>query len=317
MGAAATEWGLRRAGYEPSLTDSPELWALFRASVYPRSPGEKVLVLIGGSRIQLDVDPSLMEKELRGYRVVQLAIDGSSPLPVLYDLARDTAFVGSVVASLRVPDLLRETGRAREYVDYFHHARGNLNDALNSKLSLAGESRFVIRGGQFRLLLFLQRLVSHRGIPAPPYVRMLPDRSVRADYTRLDVEEHRKERMARAAAALQEWQTAPIPTDSLSRGIAHLGRAVQAIQRRGGQVALVRFPVGEGLWQMQDRMWPRTRYWTELKGRTNAVILHFKELPSLDAFQLPDESHLDYRDAPAFTRALLEALRARGFPSQP
>lgn len=314
-GAVGAELGLRRFGYEPSLTDSPEVWALFRASVYPRFPGEKVIVLIGGSRIQLDVDRSLMEKELGDYRVVQLAIDGSSALPVLYDLARDTAFVGSVLASFRVADLVRETGRASEYVDHFHRSRGNLNDVLNSRMRLAGESRFVVRGAQFRFLHFFQQLLSRRRLPEPPYIRMLPDRSIRADYTRLDVEDHRRERLARAALAQEEWESAGIPEDSLSSGAAHLARAVEEIQRRGGQVALIRFPVGEELWRMQDQVWPRARYWDALEARTDAITLHFKEAPALDAFPLPDESHLDFRDAPAFTRSLLEALRRRGFPA--
>jgi hypothetical protein len=78
-------------------------------------------------------------------------------------------------------------------------------------------------------------------------------------------------------------------------------------------VALVRFPVGEELWAMQSLTWPKDRFWDEMAASVDATTLHFKDDPVLDAFALPDESHLDYGDAPAFTRALLRALQERGF----
>jgi hypothetical protein len=41
-------------------------------------------------------------------------------------------------------------------------------------------------------------------------------------------------------------------------------------------------------------------------------MLHFRDVPAMVRLPLPDTSHLDRRDAPAFTRALLDELGRRG-----
>jgi hypothetical protein len=42
-------------------------------------------------------------------------------------------------------------------------------------------------------------------------------------------------------------------------------------------------------------------------------VLHFADEPALAAFHLPDDSHLDFRDKPAYTKALVDALVRRGW----
>jgi hypothetical protein len=41
-------------------------------------------------------------------------------------------------------------------------------------------------------------------------------------------------------------------------------------------------------------------------------VLHFRDQPGMRDLTCPDEMHLDQRDQPAFTRALVSALRERG-----
>ena len=94
--AATVLWEInaRAAGYRPTLNDTPDLWAEARSSVKPDS-----LVLLGTSRMLFDVDLDLVEKEL-GQRPVQLSIVGSSPFPILADLASDESFRGTVLLDI-------------------------------------------------------------------------------------------------------------------------------------------------------------------------------------------------------------------------
>src|SRR3954463_11306410 len=92
-GAATVAWEIhaRSAGYTPTLNDTPDLWAEARASVKPDS-----LVLLGTSRMLFDMDLDVLEQGL-GRRPTQLAIVGSSPFPVLADLANDETFHGTIL----------------------------------------------------------------------------------------------------------------------------------------------------------------------------------------------------------------------------
>jgi len=47
-------------------------------------------------------------------------------------------------------------------------------------------------------------------------------------------------------------------------------------------------------------------------ARTAARAIHAGDVPALANLLCPDEMHLDQRDQAAFTRAVVEALRARG-----
>src|SRR5688572_12004313 len=79
--AATVAWEIhaRASGYQPTLNDTPDLWAEQRATVQPDS-----LVLLGTSRMLFDIDLDVLEQGLR-QRPTQLAIVGSSPFPILAD----------------------------------------------------------------------------------------------------------------------------------------------------------------------------------------------------------------------------------------
>jgi hypothetical protein len=85
------------------------------------------------------------------------------------------------------------------------------------------------------------------------------------------------------------------------------------IQSRGGRVVFVRLPSQGELWDLHSRRYPRERYWDLWAGKSDAAFVHFKDIPGMSAFDLPDLSHLDQRDAPIFTRLLLVELRRQGF----
>src|SRR5688500_204143 len=64
----AWELYARSTGYEPTLNDTPDLWAEARGSVQPDS-----VVLVGTSRMLFDLDLDVLEEGLR-QRPKQLAI---------------------------------------------------------------------------------------------------------------------------------------------------------------------------------------------------------------------------------------------------
>src|SRR5271154_1159752 len=85
---------LRNKGNEISFDDDEALWADKRGMVY--EPSDKATVFIGSSRIKFDLDIPTWQN-LTGDHAIQLANVGSSPRPVLEDLANDKNFKGKLI----------------------------------------------------------------------------------------------------------------------------------------------------------------------------------------------------------------------------
>src|SRR5688572_7357781 len=88
------EWWLRNKGVNIAYDDGPQLWSSKRAKVY--TPADEATVFIGSSRIKYDLDIATW-KSLTGEEPIQLAMEGSCPLPVLDNLAADEDFKGKLV----------------------------------------------------------------------------------------------------------------------------------------------------------------------------------------------------------------------------
>ena len=76
---------------------------------------------------------------------------------------------------------------------------------------------------------------------------------------------------------------------------------------------MVYFPVEGALLEIHEEYFPKNVFWDAMAEQVSAVTVHFLDEPSLQAFELPDASHLDFRDAPGFTAALIELLAQQGF----
>src|SRR5882757_6289651 len=80
------EYYLRAQGIGISYDDGPELWSAKRSEVY--LPADKATVFIGSSRHKFDIDIDTWQS-LTGEKAIQLAFEGTSPMPALDDLAND------------------------------------------------------------------------------------------------------------------------------------------------------------------------------------------------------------------------------------
>lgn len=324
---ATAGWELwaRRAGYAPTLNDTADLWAEARASVQPDS-----LVLLGTSRMLFDLDLEVLEQGL-GRRPTQLAIVGSSPYPVLADLAADERFRGTVLLDV-VPmmyfappgtPLVQASERAlRRYREWNHAQR------WGHRLGLQLEGRLAfLQQEDLTLAKLLERvpladrpgaLVAPR---MPPYFYSL--------------ERDRRARMVPAAAVvgspLQQEVTAswerlfnppPPPTfipperfqqmmgDAFEARFRDTAQAIARIRARGGEVVLLRLPVSGPLVAHEEKLAPEAATWERLVRENGVPAIHFAAHAELRAFTCPEWSHLSAEDSVEFTRRLVPYVRA-------
>jgi len=296
---ATFEKKFRQLGHRPELQDNERLWSLERSKV--RSNDRQQWVLLGSSRMQCDVDPAMLS-QLRGAEVLQLAVQGSSFLPVLADLAEHEQFSGVVVCEV-LPGLLSETAlvndvdRQAEYVRYYRNRSG---DALiEARLEAFVGSRFLLDEPQLGPGALL-RGITTRQCPEPSHAReFLVNRSIRLD------------RLAKDAKRQPEISAADksrIEPAIVNRTVEILRSYVDSIRRHGGKVVFVRFPSSGLIAERERILFPRREEWDVLARDVNAPTLHFEDRPELSRFECPDGSHLNATETAEFTIQLEQQL---------
>lgn len=309
----AWEMKWRQLDHPLTVTDDPALWSIYRGQAVNEQCD--AVVAIGASRLLLGFDMQTAREMLPSRNVLQLGVNGHFPLATLEDLAED-GFCGVALVSV-LAQAFDPGGywvMQQSWPDYYH--RISPSDWIDRRLFLWLERRLRMTDPDRSVWAVLDRLYRTGRWPKTRYHRMLPDRSIQADYTRANVErladkfvnDHRKGLTRNPPPDPETW----------FNNVQGIRPAVEAIQKRGGQVVFLRFPTERGHWEVDEEFLPKADYWDRLGEASGAETLHFKDVPELDQFELPDTSHLDYRDAPAFTRELLEALMEKGvLPPQP
>jgi hypothetical protein len=303
---AAWEASWRQQGFDPSVEDGLEIWAVKRRAL--EDAKESAMALLGASRMQLDVDPVIL-REVTGRRAWMLAIDGSSPLPVLADLAADSTFSGLVLCSL-LPQWLADggvdTGRSGKWVRKYHQQKWS--SRIEARLAILLQSHFVFR---YPGLLpgELWESIREGEVPRPPYAPMRTDRYRPADYRMTDIDELRAARIERQQQIVTTAE--PLGSREFEERIGRIEEMVREIEARGGEVVFLRLPSCGEILALEQRTWPRERYWDRFAVATSARSIHFADYPLLSGYDCPDGSHLDRRDAVPFTRALVEVLGLR------
>lgn len=334
LAITAMEAILAHRGYQPIAKDTAERWAAERrrASVL----GPRAVIIVGTSRGLMGIDTATLA-ETTGRVPVQLAIDGSTYEAVLESLAADPEVQGLILVTHNDSFVLRQPGedRASEYAAYYHkiHGQGLLHyftsawsdDRLEYWRALM--LRSYADGARPMSTLFERVINSHS---SPQYRVIEPDRSIAADFSRIDQREAYLSRVARnlRVERLPEERRDPAAFEHRLQSIVSTRQALDAsafserielyrrittrLQSHGAQVIYITMPVSGMLLELSDRLFPRSLFWDPFVRQVGAGGIHFQDDPELDHFRCPDGSHLDIRDRAPFTRALIAVARRRG-----
>jgi hypothetical protein len=315
---AAVSWEihLRHAGVDTSYDDNRALWAYTRAKVY--EPKDRSTIFIGSSRIKFDLDIPTWE-QLTGDHAVQLACVGSSPAPVLRDLANDPNFKGRLIIDVTEEIFLTASSFDDEgpgkRIEYYH------------KLTPTQRASFQIDKVLESMFAFLDQdnysydaMLPHLHLPQRPGV--FPDVifPMEFDRTTLQRQSYMTPKFL-ADTSLQNkvkgiWAffekmnpDPPITGKKLDSVIQLIKTDVDKIQKRGGEVLFVRTPSSGQVWIDEQKGYPRTVYWDKLLAATGCRGIYYKDYPAIAQFECPESSHLSPEDAIVFTKNLIKILK--------
>lgn len=302
----------RHQGHEPGYRNSEGLWAIQRRSI---DDGRlAATVLLGSSRAYFDLQLPVWE-DITGERPIQLALEGTSPLSALENLAADEDFHGRVLVGVS-PDLFftgfEYRGKAlRHYLDETPSQR------IGQWLSMRLLEPWLAFYSDTDLALFTvlkrQPWPARHGVRAYEAVRKLAvhdaDRNTRL-WHRVE-DDPGYQAMAKRIWSQEFSAPPPPPMDTPEKARATMRKqidrariAVSTLRARGVPVVFVRLPSTGDYHAFEDRVFPRARTWDELLAETDAPGIHFEDHPQLQGYQLPEWSHLSASEADRFTAAI-------------
>lgn len=317
LGLVGWEMYWRGYGAVPGYRNSFGQWAIERRRI-DHGEGDKT-VIAGSSRMLFDVQLPVWER-LAGERPIQLALEGTSPVPLLEDLAGDPDFTGRLLVGV-APDLFF-TGfsyRGKAFEVYRDETPSQRAGQWLSMTLL--EPWLAFYDSDFALMTVLRRQPWPRreGVFVFEDVRKLMvtarDRSTRMWHKVASDS-------AYAAMAQRIWaQDFDSPPEggpeaerkTRNEQIERAAAAARKLQARGVEVIFVRPPsIGRYL-AFENRRFPRAETWDVLLEQSGAPGIHFEDHPELQGYRLPEWSHISAEDADRFTAALhgvVERVRA-------
>lgn len=317
------EWHCRAAGYVAGLDDTRDLWVEQRRQV-----ASDDTVIIGSSRTLFGLDLDVLGEGL-GRRPKQLSLVGSCVYPVLQDFADDQAFHGTVICDV-VPGLLMVPPMAPPYHNAEKAIARNHTQSYAQRwsfwLSLPLERTFAcLQQEDLTLPALLNGLAlpnrahAQVGPALPPHFSTI-DRD-RRTWMREQVitDQSLRDRVKFGWLPLFTPPPKPhwIPDEAfgaymkgMSDGrFAAMAKAVAAIRARGGRVVFVQMPSQGDLKAVEEKWAPKVAVWDRLLKETGAPGITADEHPELNAFELPEWSHLSAKDSVEFTRRLVPLLQ--------
>jgi hypothetical protein len=317
---ASLEFRLEQLGYEPTIVDSPDRWSKERMRA--SSLGDRALIVIGASRIQLGLDMATMRRET-GLEPVQLAVLGSSPVAVLAGLAADPTITGTIIVDYYGGFSMNDTA-VRYQKAYLERLRTNplltTGKDIETRLTrLLHDNLRSYADGETPFSSF-ERAIS--GTPRRLYLTTLPDRSRRADYSRVAMPAYYHASVMRSLGISLDTRTPglvqllrqkvdsvePLDDRQFLKEAVSVRDMVVTIRQRGGRVFFVKMPTGGMVEEIETRQFPREKFWVPFLALTGAPGIWTADFPEMAAFKTPDGAHLDFRDQRAFTRHLMRAL---------
>ena len=310
------ELWLRNKGYTIAYDDGGPLWAKKRAMIY--EPADRATVFIGSSRIKFDLDIDTWQS-VTGDHAIQLANVGTSPVPILKDLADDVNFKGKLV--IDVTETL-----------FFSFAPQNAKTALENikyykDRTPAQQFSFVVNHATESQLVFLDKnsfalntMLERMQIPSRPGVFVFPTFPIEFGRVTFDRQNKMTDRFVADTAQHNQvkaiWQffgniargmppPSPGMIDTLFMTVKS---SVDKIKARGGQVIFVRTPASGPMYQGELKAFPREKFWQRLLNMTDCRGIYFADYPSTAHFDCPEWSHLTPADAVIYTKELIRIL---------
>jgi hypothetical protein len=304
VATGAWELVLRDAGFDPEYADNRALWLSARHQLSQMD--QSAIALVGASRMQRAIDVDTLSQELER-PVVQLAVEGTSAIPMLENLAADPRFRGAVIYSvapafsfsrrLSKLDAGKQADWATNYVDQSRSRR------MEQELRLFAQGLFAFRSADAAI-----------GNVASEFQKSgrLAGFDKKTTQRNRQVSMHLKDSDPIVLAAFYRKNSAPYEQKGFGELLYYVSTLVDILQAKGCPVFIVRLPTGDAVLELEKELFSKERFWDLMQQKVAAQFIHFEDYPELAGFVSADGSHVAADSTEEFTRNLASVLRVNG-----
>ena len=307
------ELTLRNRKVSVSYDEGGALWAYVRGKVYDANS----TIFIGSSRIKYDLDAEGWENTTGDHAVI-LACQGSSPLPVLDNLAADEKFKGRLIIDVTEGLFFSNAANAADVpnkgIEYYKdmtpakRASFELNKMVESNIRFLDDKNYSINARLDQMML-----KNRPGVFRPP---VFPEGFSETQLSRQNkmtttflADTSLQNQVKGIWAAMRAMNRRPPPNGPVLDSIVNsVKMATDRIKARGGQILFVRTPASGPMWAGEQAAFPREKFWDRVLEATGSPGIHFADYVSTDHFQCPEFSHLSPSDATIYTQELIKIL---------
>jgi hypothetical protein len=244
---------------------------------------------------------------------------------VLTDLANDPDFKGNLVVDITEGLFFSEHGpynsTTEKKIAYYH--KRTPTQRFSFQVNHALESQFVFLDQEnFSINAMMDNL------PIPPRSGVFPGiyfpiGFTLVDYDRQDVmtpdfvadtNQHNAVKGVWAYGLSQPF--VPLSGEKTDAIFKSVKRDVDKIKSRGGQVFFVRTPSTGPYREAEVKEYPRAAYWDRLLAETGCKGIYFTDYPETAHFTCPEWSHLTPADAVIYTKAFIQEMQEKEWPSK-
>ena len=314
----------RSQGYYPTIDDNKALWAVQRSKVEFLTSED--VILTGSSRVHFDIQLDVFE-DITGKRPLQLAVPGSSPLPIFHDIVNNTEFNGTIIVGVTPPLFFSTTypkaepwHRAQSKVEHYHDR--TFAERLNHQLSLPLQSNLVMMSGHeeksdenIDLKGLLRNIKFKKRTPGPAYPPFFEFGDVSID---------RNVRMSKQCATdtvfsnkiKNAWKfilTSEGPPPDKNSTTNYFAKDAKKFTERGGNLILVRCPSSGMFYGGEKQFFSRETFFDSLVNVTKARAYHYEDYEQLKSIDCcPEWSHLSAENADIFSKELVNIMLEDG-----
>ncbi len=296
---------IRSAALGPEFIDNRALWVSTRHRL--NSYGADAVAVLGASRVQRAIHAETLAREFGG-PVALLAVEGTSAIPLLEDLAVDPRFRGTVLFSVAPAFSFNrklsklDTGNQSAWVAYYRSQSRSRRIEYDLRLALQG--RFAFRSPDAAVTRVLPEMLLHGKLPESDFKTTFSDRSVSIDYAKFERPDN-----PQSIVDLYLKNTEVYEADEFADLINYVSAIVTILKAKNCRVIFLRLPSGDIVRDLERRMFPNERFWGYMQENIDAEFVHFEDFPQLSGYLSVDGSHIASENSAAFTKVLADVIR--------
>ena len=299
------EWLMREGGLGPEYADNRSLWTSARHRL--NQHGDDAIALLGASRLQYAVDVETLS-EAFDRPVIQLAVEGTSALALLENLAADPRFHGTVIYSIAPAFALNSAlprvvaGKQREWVQ--HYLGQSRSRRMEQAMGLYLQGRLAFRSPDAKLTRVIPAIAETGALPDKDQKTTFSNRVLHKDYSKVSAE---VDELGMVQFYLEN--TVPFSLPEFEVVLNYLETLVQMLRAKGVDVFVLQLPSSAEVYMLESVFFPRERFWAVMEQRLDATFIHADDYPEMANFISQDGSHIDSKRIVEFTDLLAGVLR--------